>query len=953
MKKLICSICLIITVVGIVNRAASAADIIYPSDVFTSGIFIDITKPPYNVVPSSGTDCTAVIQSAITATGTSDASVGRTIYFPTGTYVISNTLDAVYSTGTNIIRLAFIGQSATGTIIQLTSSNAAFQNPSSPKAMIKTESIYNTSNDAFNNFIWNMTLNVGSGNPGAAGIDFLANNTASIRDVTITAPAGSGYAGVLMTRAYPGPCLIKNLTVNGFSNGVVMGQSEYSVTFDGLTLNGQSTVGLSNNAMPLSIRNLTSSNSVPAIKNSSGLIVLIDSTATGGASGTSAVVISGSGGAFVRNFTSSGYGNSVQNNSATGTKVNAPAGYVTEYITHAVLTPGLANSGSASLNLSINETPLFVDGTSNWYSVGTPAGSGHSDQSAAMQTAIDYAANPANNITTLYFRPGRYYIANPIKIHGNIRRIEGNGACLMPIATSTTSAFGTANPSGMQPAVIIGDPSGSGSADLVDSLQFNRFHVAPTTLGAGGSPQFVAFLHNTTKTVIMRDVTVDTTYDTFQFTYKGCSGVGSLYLEDCCGTQWFFDHAGQSIWARQLNPEGTNSPKITNNGSTLWILGMKTENKGTQLASNAGAATEILGGFFYPVDNPPGSTPMLTCTNSLLSACYLTFSGGGTDFPNQVQETLNGQTATTGTTYYTHASKSTLVPLIVAAPASMTTVLDTDQVGQSVLTGTWTASTSVPGYHGTNYLLDGAGNKGLLSALFSPSVAIPGIYNVYLNWTAAGNRSNNVPVTVTDDKGTTQYVVDQTKMGAHFVLLGSHTCWNNAPTVTVSNTGTTVGTYVVADAIRIAPAAADSLATIVDDTDPAPYVVLSGSWTLSGTNSTAWQGSYHTDNGANKGQCSAAFYPYVAQSGTYDVYARWPVAANLATNVPVTIYSGTSSTSVQVDQTSNGGQWYYLGTNTFNTANVATDRILVSNSGTSNGSAVAFDAVSLINVKLP
>ena len=947
MKNPLYVIFVVITVLGL-NFDASAADMVFPPDVFTPGVFIDITQPPYNVVPSSGVDCTAAIQAAIIATGTSDASVGRTIYFPTGTYVISDTLDGVYGTGTNIIRLAFIGQSATGTVIQLTSSNAAFQNPGQPKAMIKTESIYNTTYDGFNNFVWNMTLNVGGGNPGAVGIDFLGNNTASIRDVTITAPAGSGYAGVLMTRAYPGPCLLKNLTINGFPSGVVIGQSEYSITIEDLTLNGQSTVGLSNNALTVAIRNLFSNNSVPAITNASGLIVLIDSSATGGAVGSSAIVVSGSGGAFVRNFTTGGYQYAVQNNSPTGTRVNAPGGYVTEYSTHAVLTPGLASSGTVSLNLPINETPLFVDGTANWYSAGSPAGSGHSDQSAAIQAAIDYAANPANNITTLYFRPGRYYIANPLKFHGNIRRVLGNGACIMPMATSTTSMFGTSNPVGMQPVVIIGDPSGSGSADMVDSIQFDRFRISPTTLGAGGSPEFVAFQQNTSKPVIMRDMTSDSLIDAYQFTYIGCAGVGPLYLEDCCGTPWYFNHPGQMIWARQLNPEGTVTPKIVNNGSTLWILGFKTEQKGTQVASSAGAATEILGGFFYPVSSAPGNTPMLSCSNSLLSASYLTFSGGASDFPAQVQETLGGQTATTGTTLYPHTSMSTLVPIIVATPASLAVILDTDHQGQSVLTGTWTASTAVIGYHGTNYLDDEGNNKGRLSARFSPTVAIPGIYNVYLNWTAAGNRSTNVPVTVTDDNGSTQYVVDQTQHGGHFVLLGSHSCWLTSPTITISNTGTAPGTYVVADAVQISQAANDSLATIVDDSQPAPYVVLSGSWTLSGTNSTAWQGSCHTDSGANKGRCSAAFYPYVAQSGTYDVYARWPVASSLATNVPVTIFTGTTSTSAQVDESGNGGQWHYLGTCAFNSANVATDCILISNSGTTTGKAVAVDAVCLV-----
>ena len=45
-------------------------------------------------------------------------------------------------------------------------------------------------NDAYENFVEDLTIDVGASNPGAVGIDYLANNIGAIRDVRVIAPAG-------------------------------------------------------------------------------------------------------------------------------------------------------------------------------------------------------------------------------------------------------------------------------------------------------------------------------------------------------------------------------------------------------------------------------------------------------------------------------------------------------------------------------------------------------------------------------------------------------------------------------------------------------------------------------------------------------------------------------------------------------------------------------------------
>jgi hypothetical protein len=70
------------------------------------------------------------------------------------------------------------------------------------------------------NTIQDPTIDTGTGNAGAIGIDYLASNLKVIRNVTVQAPSGTtGVAGIRMTRQDMGPALLENVTVNGFPVG--------------------------------------------------------------------------------------------------------------------------------------------------------------------------------------------------------------------------------------------------------------------------------------------------------------------------------------------------------------------------------------------------------------------------------------------------------------------------------------------------------------------------------------------------------------------------------------------------------------------------------------------------------------------------------------------------------------------------------------------------------------
>jgi hypothetical protein len=151
-----------------------------------------------------------------------------------------------------VYRLHFVGQAESGanaTTILL--DNAAtpgtpvtgFTNAAAPKSMISTESDLDNGTDGFDNGVWNMTIDAGYNNSGAVALDFLGNNCASVRNVTIKSEAGTPHVGLALTRAYPGPLMVENVEVDGFATGVAVGHAEYSATFDKLTLKNQTSVG--------------------------------------------------------------------------------------------------------------------------------------------------------------------------------------------------------------------------------------------------------------------------------------------------------------------------------------------------------------------------------------------------------------------------------------------------------------------------------------------------------------------------------------------------------------------------------------------------------------------------------------------------------------------------------------------------------------------------------------
>ena len=117
------------------------------------------------------------------------------------------------------------------------------------------------------------------------------------------------------------------------------------------------------------------------------------------------------------------------------------------------------------------------------------------------------------------------------------------------------------------------------------------------------------------------------------------------------------------------------------------------------------------------------------------------------------------------------------------------------------LTGTWTPSTSVTGYYGTNYLTDGNAGKGTKAARFALNPPADGTYGVCVRWTSGTNRATNAPVEIAHADGTNTVYVDQSANSGSWVNVGAWRFLAGQGSVTVRNTGTIL--YVIADAVGL------------------------------------------------------------------------------------------------------------------------------------------------------
>ena len=591
-------------------------------------------KASYGAKGDGVTDDTAAIQKAITENRNQG---GRVVYLPAGTYLVSDSL----TYGDNLEQAKFLtiqGQGRDQTIIKLKDRLEAYG--SGKRKAVLSQFDGNTTGMAFNNCVYDLTIDVGVGNPGAVALMWMNNNSGACERVTLRSsdPEGAGDTGFDLSRHEPGPGLVRDLAVQGFDYGIKSVQTCFSMTLERITLKGQRKAGISNNTQTLFIRKLVSDNAVPALifadQTPYGGVLLSDSELRG--SGP-AVIIAGKPQVFLRNVKASGYAKLIDGVEGLEVKGDwAPAwGRLSAF-------DGAEKTG---LNLPVEETPdIPWDPPAKWAVVNPARIAADYDDSAAIQETIDWAVK--NGRTTVCVPGGDLRFGTTITVPAGIHRIIGMDAMsrITPDLAKTENAVWKVL-DGKDPLIIerffVHDFANQHWKK--DCYWVAHASQRPLVIAHGGWPARP---------------------------YLGLPAAkgAKLWVDDVCMANWTF--TGQRVWMRQYNPE-SDSVMTTNDGGSLWVFGTKTEcATGTWFLTKGNGRTEILGGYSYPSwrhENTPAAPPLFIVeAGSSFSATFREQSFQGyQEYPVLLRQTKGSETRDLKRDAF---ASEKWAPLVVAKP---------------------------------------------------------------------------------------------------------------------------------------------------------------------------------------------------------------------------------------------------------------------------------------------
>jgi fibronectin type 3 domain-containing protein len=496
----------------------------------------------------------------------------RFLYIPDGTYIVSG---QIYWKRW----LVFQGESESGTIIKLKDNCEGFTDAGSPKAVLRCHRNVNTS---FSNYIQDLTVNTGSGNPGAIGVSYGQHNMGAMRNVSITSETGS-IIGLDLSETEFGPGLVKDVTIDNFETGIMTPANVSHATLEHITVKNCE-LALNCN-FPMSIRDLEVIDCEQGITNTNTLsqLVLIDATFTGGSGSYSAIENTKS--MYLRNITSSGFQSALEDSGEV-----VPGNTIEERLSGENIDEALP-SPDEHLKLPVEDPIEFTEDASNWVFVDPSA----DDDTKNIQDAIDSGAE------TIYLSfTGDYTISSPIYVRDSVKRILG---------------FNTA---------IKGSSSDFDNGEIPMIVFQNTVPVTVDFLRLSNWPQTPSILIDTDQQVFLKSSRPGDVRNS-----SNAEG-GKLFIEDCF-VNIFLDNP-QNTWARHLNQE--NNPYSSadlsriyniNRGGNLWVLGHKTESIATHVLTTEAGKTEILGGFYR--DHFPNDTiPNFITKDASISATYLSYS---------------------------------------------------------------------------------------------------------------------------------------------------------------------------------------------------------------------------------------------------------------------------------------------------------------------------------------
>ncbi|MFA6294037.1 MAG: glycosyl hydrolase family 28-related protein, partial [Victivallales bacterium] len=327
----------------------------------------------------------------------------------------------VYAENNWAIRV--IGQSRDKTIIRLKDATSSFGRDAE-KPVLAFCLLQRGSNVNLGNFIQNLTINTGKGNPGAVGLRWNSSNWGGVRNLEIRSSDGQGRVGLLMDRNNA-TGYHHDLLIEGFDTGIKLAAGrETMITLEYSTLSGQREMAVQlgdaksgGGGDNLSARKLLIKDAPVALRVSrAGQAILLESELTSRRENAAAMVIEPDGFLMAREIRMSGYRAAVIRHG----EVLVKGEFIEEYFSSPPV--NLNSVGPARLSwLSVKDSPLILpeNDLAKWANVDDfgAVGDGVADDTDSIQRAMN------SGFPVIYFPKANYVVNGTVDIPASVREI--------------------------------------------------------------------------------------------------------------------------------------------------------------------------------------------------------------------------------------------------------------------------------------------------------------------------------------------------------------------------------------------------------------------------------------------------------------------------------------------------------------------------------------------------